>query len=345
MLLVVWALTETPRLLSLAGLAARPLRTDPGVRWACGVVAGGYGAMWVLAHPAYSEHYFWTVTVAFGTMLAITNAVRLLPASRRASSLVVPIVLVSLPAAAAVYIASRWPRARLSGSTRAVIIDRLGPYAVALGALVVAVLIVLLLRVVAPRWSLPLLSAVTVFALVATVPASAVQLRRGRGDRFDPLPKVGRDYQYVSPEQSQAALWLNRRTAPTDVVASNMFCWPMGKDTPDCLINSAWLSGISGRRLVLGDLTYTSASQAAYDGTRPPNRMPAPWPERRQLSTRAVENPTPQVLGRLRREYDARWVFADRRATPISPKLAQLADLRYRSHNIEIYRLADSYPQ
>jgi hypothetical protein len=343
MLLLVWVLSETPRLLSLAGLTTRPLRADPGVRWACGVVAGGYGAMWVLAHSGYSEHYFWTVTVALGTVLSITNAVRLLPAARRAWTLVLPVVLVAAPGMVAAHLTTTLDRVDLDGPTWAVIVGRLRPYALMGAALVVSMVVAVLLRVLVRRWSLPMLTAVTAFALGACLPIAFLTVRDARPPRTDPLPKVGRSYAYVSPEQSRAALWLQRNSATTSVVATNQFCWPMGRDTPNCLINSAWLSGISGRRLVLGDWTYTTANFSAYDGTVPINRMPSPWPERVALSRQAVENPTPEVLQRLRRDYGARWIFADRRATRISPELERLADLRYRSANIRIYRLADSY--
>jgi hypothetical protein len=341
MLLLVWLLTETPRLLSLAGLGARPLRSDPGIRWACGVLAGGYGAMWVLAHSGYSEHYFWTVTVALGTLLTVTNAVRVLPAARRASTLVLPVVLVAAPGVVAAYLTTTFDPVDLDAPTWSVIGGRLRPYALMLGALIVAMLLVLLLRVLARRWSVPMLTAVTAFALAACLPVAFLTVWDAQPPRGK--PKVGRTYAYVSPEQSKAALWLRRNSASTSVVATNQFCWPMGRDRPSCLVNSAWLSGISGRRLVLGDWTYTTATMDAYDGTVPINRMPSPWPERVALSKQAVENPTPAVLQRLRRDYGARWIFADRRATRISPGLERLADLRYRSANIRIYRLADSY--
>jgi hypothetical protein len=343
MLLLVWALTETPRLLSLAGLAARPLRADPGVRWACGVVAGGYGAMWVLAHSGYSEHYFWTVTVALGTVLSVTNAVRVLPAARRARTLVLPVVLVGLPGVVAAYLTTRLDPVDLDAPTWSVIGGRLRPYGLIVAGLVVSVLLAALLRKAARRASLPMLTTVTAYALAACLPVAFLAVRDARPPRLDPRPKVGVSYAYVSPEQSRAALWLRRHSSSTAVVATNQFCWPMGHDVPNCLVNSAWLSGISGRRLVLGDWTYTLATMDAYDGTVPINRMPSPWPERVALSRQAVQNPTPEVLERLRRDYGARWIFADRRATPISPELARLADLRYRSANIRIYRLAASY--
>ncbi|MBA3529922.1 MAG: hypothetical protein H0T91_11575, partial [Propionibacteriaceae bacterium] len=117
MLLVVWVLTETPRLLSLAGLVVQPLRSDPGVLWACGLVSGGYAAMWVLAHPGYSQHYFWTVTLAFSTVLTVSNGARLLPASRRARTLIVPLILVSVPAVVAAYLTTTGDPVDLDGPT------------------------------------------------------------------------------------------------------------------------------------------------------------------------------------------------------------------------------------
>jgi hypothetical protein len=343
MVLLVWVLTQTPHLLSLVGPVVRPLRADPGLLWPCGVVVGGIGGAWVLAHPGYSEHYFWSVTLALSTAVAVTNAVRLLPATRRAWTLVPALVVVGVPALVAVYLTTRGGGVDLDGPTRSVVEGRLRPYALLLAGLAVAVLAAALLRVLARRWSLPMLTAVTAFCLAACLPAAIVQVRDARPPRLDPLPKVGVSYRYVSPEQSRAALWLNRHSAPTSVVATNMFCWRMGHDTDHCVVNSMWLSGLSGRRMVLSDWSYSTANAAAYDGTHRFNQMSTPWPERRRLSLEAVRNPTPQVLERLRRDYGTRWIFADRRASTISPELARLAELRYRSRNISIYRLADSY--
>jgi hypothetical protein len=73
--------------------------------------------------------------------------------------------------------------------------------------------------------------------------------------------------------------------------------------------------------------------------------MPTPRPERRRLNTEAVENPSPEALGQLRANYGARWIFADNRATTISPRLKKLAKLRYESENIGIHRLRDTYAE
>jgi hypothetical protein len=344
MLVVIWILTETPRLLlTLLGLVSRPLRRDPAVVWACGVLTSGYGAMWVLAHPGYSEHYFWTVTVGLAIVLTVTNAVRLIPASRRARTLIPPLALAAVPGVVAAYLTTTGAWVDLNQSTWSVVAGRLRPYGLMFAALALALFLTWLLRLVVPRAAVPTLAAATAFCLAAAVPVPFLQVRAARPPRKDPLPVVGVSYQYVSPEQQKAATWLRQHSALTDVVATNIFCWPMGKDKPDCLINSTWLSGISGRRMVLSDWSYSAASMSAYDGTRVVSRMPTPWPERRQISTAAVEMATPAVLGRLRQEYDARWIFADVRSTKISPRLKMLATLRYQSRHIQIYQLRDSY--
>jgi hypothetical protein len=340
MLLIVWILTETPRLLSLLGLFARPLRNDPGVVWGSGVVGGGYAAMWLLAHPGYSQHWFWTVTTPLATVLTVTNATRLLPTTRRARTLLVAVILLSVPTAIAAYGTTLFDPVRLDAPTLSVIAGRIRPYALLLGALAISMAVALLLRSRARSWSLPILTAAAVASLAACIPVPYLRVQGARPPRMEPPPQVGVTYEYISPEQQQAAMWLQRNTSRTAVVATNIFCWPMGRDQPDCVKSSMWLSGISGRRMVLSDWTYTSANERSYDGTTPLAQMPAPWPERQRLSLQAIENPTKDVLRRLNQDYGAQWIFADTRASEISPRLKNLASLRYESKHIKIYRLS-----
>src|SRR3954452_10252162 len=115
--------------------------------------------MWVLAHPGYSQHWFWSVTLALATVVAVTNAVRVLPASRRALTLVPPLLLVAVPGLLAGYLTTTWARVDVDGPTLTVIEGRLRPYALVLAALAVGILATLVLRVLARRWSVPLLTA------------------------------------------------------------------------------------------------------------------------------------------------------------------------------------------
>jgi hypothetical protein len=51
-----------------------------------------------------------------------------------------------------------------------------------------------------------------------------------------------------------------------------------------------------------------------------------------------VQSPNAEVISELERR-GVRWIFADRRATVVSPDLAELATLRYRNDDVLIYRL------
>jgi hypothetical protein len=343
MLVAQRTLAEVPRLLALAGLAVRPLREDPAVVWAAGVVLGSYGAMWVLAHPAYAQVFFWSSTIPLATVVTVTNAARMLPVGRRAWRLAGPLALTSAPGLVAG--ALLWGREQRTWAAPswAGIADRLLPYGVVALSLAICVGLAVALRRFDRGAAIPLLAVVTACCLAVTLPATYDTIR-DRATRSPGRAPVQVNLNYVSAEQAEAALWLQENSASTAVVATNFFCLPMGQDSRRCVRNSMWLSAITGRRTVLSDWTYSEASFARYDATTRIWRMPSPRPERLQLSIRAVERPTPRVLGRLRKDYGARWIFADRRATRISPKLKRLASLRYESQNIRIYRLRDSYP-
>ncbi len=84
-LVALYTLTELPRLLGGLGVLARgdharAVRSDPGAWWCSGVLASGFCGLWLLAHPAFSQHYFWRITIALGVVLTLTTAVRLVPA-------------------------------------------------------------------------------------------------------------------------------------------------------------------------------------------------------------------------------------------------------------------------
>jgi hypothetical protein len=342
MLLLIWLLTETPRLLALVGLGSRPIRRDLGTWWICGVLASGYAGMWSLSHPGFSQHYFWSVTIALAITLTVANAVRVLPEAQRGWELALPLVGFGLLGVLAA-IAGIGPRVALKGAIPTVVWGRLRPYAIVLLGLAIIVVLVVLLRRFGTRWSVPLLTAVTAFALCACLPGAYRQVLAARPPRLNPLPEVGHNASYVSPEQQRAATWLRQHTDPNAVVATNIFCWPMGTREAHCRHNLMWLSGISGRRTVLSDWTYSAASLRRYNATIAYTRLSSPWPDREQLSIAAVVAPTPENLGQLRTQYSAQWIFADNRATAISTDLARLATLAYHSAHISIYRLRDRY--
>jgi hypothetical protein len=70
------------------------------------------------------------------------------------------------------------------------------------------------------------------------------------------------------------------------------------------------------------------------------SQLPSPWPDRVQLTTKALTAPTTDLLETLRRDYGVRWVFADKRAGRVAERtLDQLADRRYTRGQIIVYEL------
>ena len=145
---------------------------------------------------------------------------------------------------------------------------------------------------------------------------------------------------WVYPDEEAAALWLAKNSKPTDIVASNTWCRPAGKQGPGCDARGYIVSGIAGRRTFLEGWGYTSQAMVNHgvDGLRY-NQQPSPWPDRVELTNQAIYDPTPEVLRLLRDRYHVRWLYADLFGGPVSPELAKLAVLRHSWQRVRIYEL------
>lgn len=334
-LLALFVLTELPRLLGLLGLADRRLREDPGTWWCAGVVASGFGGLWVLAHPGYSQHYFWRIVIGLGVAMTIANVVRLVPPTVRARQLVVPLAVVG-----AVGLATGSGLALAGRSAGVAVAGRLVPYGVA--AAVLVVMLLLLRRRAVSSWRkvrLSTLAVVTCFCFAAGLPVS---IGLAAGDSRDVLATsaspTGPPSQFVSADEQRAALWLQRHSRPDDVVATNVFCSPP-QYAARCHHVSFWVAALTGRQLLVGAWAYTKASLTAYAHVEVPyQEAGSPWPDRVALSLAAVRSPSPAVLARLR-SYGVSWIFADRRATPVSPRLRRYARLVYANGDVLVYQV------
>jgi hypothetical protein len=137
-----------------------------------------------------------------------------------------------------------------------------------------------------------------------------------------------------------AALWLDSHAANDDVIATNVHC--QGAPTyPGCDARALWVTGLAGRRAVIESWAYTDAALAGHgrDG-RSYAGQPAPDAARYELNERVFRAPTAQDLAQLKREYGVRWLFADTRAGPVSPGLADFARVRLVSGPVTIFELA-----
>jgi hypothetical protein len=88
---------------------------------------------------------------------------------------------------------------------------------------------------------------------------------------------------------------------------------------------------------------YTQQSMANQgEGNVGSSLLPSPWPDRVELTTKALTAPTPDLLATLRRDHDVRWVFADKRAGRVAERtLDRLADRRYTRGQVIVYELRE----
>ena len=341
-LFALFVLTELPRLIGLLSPLSASLRRDPGTWWCTGVVGSGFSGLWVLAHPGYSQHYFWRIVIPLGIVLTVTMIVRLLPDSLHGVLPAIFVVSLAGIATAATFAVTE-RLSLVSGPSRQVsyaVPGRLFPYAV--GSAIIAVTILILRQVSARRgWTrLPAVALIASFVMAAGAASAAYDLARSvYHARVDPPVVDTASSQYVSGDEQRAALWLNEHSDANDVVATNVFCVPTHYAV-GCRHATYWLQALSGRQLFIGGWAYTEKSLIAYGngGSVPYQELPSPWPDRVALSLEAIGSPSAATMTALQRR-GVRWIFADRRATSVSPQLDTFATLRYSNADVMVYQL------
>jgi hypothetical protein len=335
-LLALYVLTELPRLLGILGVADPTLRRDPGTWWCTGVVASGFCGLWVLAHPGYSQHYFWRIVIGLAIALTVATAVRLVPPVVRAKQLL-PAVSVTCLVGICVGLS-----VVLVGSGRDVgVARRLLPYGAA--AVVLAVLLAAMRRWRAHdptrRAGLPALTVVVAFCFAAGIPAALGITAPAGNDSTDASAADAATVRYTSEAEQRAALWLGEHSGPDDIIATNVFCSPP-RYRPGCRHVSFWVSALTGRQLLIGGWAYTAENLTEYGhGSQTYQQHRSPWPSTVGLSLAAVRDPNPRVFAALRHR-GVRWIFADRRATAVSSRLDRYATPRYANSEVRIYEIA-----
>lgn len=341
-LFALFILTELPRLIGLLSPIGTSMRRDPGTWWCTGVVGSGFCGLWVLAHPGYSQHYFWRIVIPLGIVLTVTMIVRLLPDPlHRALPAIFVVSLAGIATAATFAFTERLSLG--SGTSPQVsyaMPGRLLPYA---GAAVIVAVTILILRQVSARrgWTrLPAVALIASFVMAAGAASAAYDLAKSVVDMRAGHQVVDTTSSwYVSGDEQRAALWLNEHSGENEVVATNVFCVPTHYAV-GCRHATFWLQALSGRQLFIGGWAYTEKSLIAYGkgGSVPYQELPSPWPDRVALSLEAIQSPSAATMTALQRR-GVHWIFADRRATSVSPQLDTFATLRYSNADVMVYRL------
>jgi hypothetical protein len=336
-ILFLFLMGQLLRLVGVLALPFTPVRTDPALWWCAGVVVAGYVVTFLVLHSGFSQQWF-ALNVS-GVSIALTVAVVALTwprePSRTAVALGVASAVSGLTVGALSLVVGAW---LMDEGQRPSMIVRVAPYAVLLVVLALWTRLTHLRFTAAapPSARLGRVAVTALFLVGAVLPSTTTWVREGR-----PIPITTNPAAVVSQEQQAAALWLNRNSGPRDVVVSNVFCRPVPY-RQNCDHQTVWVSALTGRRLVLDGWIYTPQSAAQYDGTTPMSRMRSPFPERLALSLTIVRRPTERALCEASSQYGARWIFADRQATSVSPALAEYADLRFSNSAVDVYEINPS---
>ena len=328
---------------SFLGLAQRRTRTDPAQWWLVGTLIASLLGFLVVDHPSLGQYYFLGGALPFGSVAAAYVIHGAVTGRRRVARRVT--IAGGLLAGAALALAIRAfgnlesRPVSPAGITRAVTVPMLWLAA----ALAVGLLGWLVLRAVRPQvrgLGLALLMCVAVGLALPSRPWSAWRNAADAltGDsRQIPVPAAP----LFTTDEIQAALWLDRNAGRYDVVVTNTACQSRKLPRPACDARGYLVSGVGGHRTLMEGWAYTQQSLARQgEGNVGSSLLPSPWPDRVELTTKALTAPTPDLLESLRRDYDVRWVFADKRTGRVAEgTLDRLADRRYTRGPVIVYEL------
>jgi hypothetical protein len=136
----------------------------------------------------------------------------------------------------------------------------------------------------------------------------------------------------------EAARWLRSHSGPNDLVATNVHCRKV--NAGKCDNRHFWISGYSERRVLVEGWGYTSkVYRDAWSGKGAFMQLEYWDPERLAANDRAFAQPSKETIGRLRSEYDVRWLFIDERYDRPAGDLDDLATLKYRDGDAAVYEL------
>ena len=322
-----------PKLLGLIALRRRGLRSNPVVQLLAGLVIGMTVPFLLLDHPGFSQWYFLYAATPFGVLLTLWLVRDL-----------------ALGSVLTVDIIGRSTIVGLSGGCLALGVATVVPvegHLVAVrqvGAVVIVACAAGLIVNRTLRHSIRshrrdgALLAASVAILAMTLPAWGLFNGRYAYPENFAAESAAAGYTEVTGEEIAAAQWLDETAEPEDTVATNVHClWIADSDV--CSARAFWVSGLSGQKVLLEGWGYTTQNHVQEEAVGPAYQTaPAPWPDRLAMSDDAVQHPDQPLLDRLY-ATGTRWIFADKRASSISPKLEELAELEYRNPTVDVYRL------
>lgn len=325
------------QLVGVAGLLRRgvhSVREQYVYWWLAGGVLAGYAAMLSIDHIGSSEIFFGsaagllgsalTVAVLWDALSRLGRRGRVVVASGLATGCLVTL-LVDTATALGLTSQNDAPLARIL----------VPPVVVA----AVAAVGWLGWRRVRTRWTRDTVWAHVLAAIIGVaVPGTVVAVVMPAIHWFEPARAP--EPPTVTTAEQRAMLWLRAHSATDDVVATNAHCVDV-ITTVNCSARGFWVSGLSGRRVVLEGWAYTPEGQSrqGVDG-RTYDRQPSPDVERARLTREVFDDSDPAALAELRADYGVRWLVSVHRAGPTPTFPDAVARVRFDNGAVTVLRVS-----
>lgn len=343
LLLVLGVLLQFSYILGAVGLVRRKLRWDPVIAYLFGGWFIGLALAFVVDHPGLSEIYFARTGTPFGLVLACWGLALAVDAARERLGNRTTGILAAGAAVVGVvfgYVVVRsgyggkparndWP----AGVAKPMIV-------LLIGALLLAAIWWVLRATVGRR--LLTGAGVMVFCVTLLAMMSAQgpwNTARAAAQVIDGKPARALPAYKVTEKEMLGTKWLMDHTPPKAVLATNLHCYKQ-RTTPNCESRSYWLPAFSERRYLVETWAYTVETLLQM-GKHKGGFASYPFddPEKLRINDLAFTDPTPEGLKTLKEKYGVTWLVGIAQAGPISPKLDQLANLRFSNSDIRVYEL------
>lgn len=318
----------------LAVLGSGETRSDPAVWFLAGCVLAGWAAANVIDHSGQSQYYFLMGVQPLIGVLAGWGLVGAWQAADddpvRRRQVVLRGALAGAALQGLLWVPSRdWAQV----SSTADVVRLLGVLLLPIGIFLAVGWRVRRHRVRAEPQAATTLSLAAVVALL--VGTALPSLWQG-GVRL--ADDVGRGVpgRHLDSAEIDGALWITRNTPTTDVIATNVHRLPA---TAPAEYREFWVAAYTARRTYLGSWGYTDEAFAA-DGVDGHSYIQQPFHDRARFRRNEVAftDPTQDNLAALYRR-GVRWLYANRFAGPVSPRLDDLATLRFAEDGVRVFQL------
>jgi hypothetical protein len=324
---------HTIRLAGVVGLLRPRVRRDYVNWWLAGAVLAGYAAMLSIDHVGVSELFFGMAGGLLGAALTVSvlwDALGRIRVARRA------VVGWGLLTGCVITLLIEYVVAQRKAHGGYGALDRiLVPLAVVAAVVVVALLI---WRRARRRWSSDIAWGLVFAAIIGVaVPTTVTSVVTTAVRWSKPVVAVGPAI--VTTDEQKAMLWLRSHSGTDDVVATNAYCVSV-VTTKNCPARGFWVSGLSGRRVVLEGWAYTSEAEKLQGvGGLTYDRQPAPFPDRFKLNEAVFRRSDRAALSEMRSQFDVRWLVSVHRAGPTPSFPDSVARVRLDNGAVTIFEV------